>query len=102
MLGGCSLRGGEGTVLGVVIGTFIMKVIQNGINMFRVGYHDAHHRLTYWTLDTNWENIIIGGVILIAVILDQLTHIFQAGRRTRKVADQPPTTPPAELTAVPA
>ncbi len=40
VLGGCSLRGGEGTVLGVVIGTFVMRVIQNGINMFQVAYHE--------------------------------------------------------------
>ena len=35
VLGGCSLRGGEGTVLGIVIGSAIMRVIDNGINMFR-------------------------------------------------------------------
>ena len=92
VLGGCSLRGGEGTILGVAIGTFVMRVIQNGINMFRIGYHDAHHRHVYWTLDTNWENIIIGGVILTAVILDQVTHLVQHRRRTRR---------PAELPAVP-
>ena len=36
VLGGCSLRGGEGTVLGIVIGSAIMRVIDNGINMFQI------------------------------------------------------------------
>ena len=40
VLGGCSLRGGEGTVLGIVIGSAIMRVIDNGINMFQVPYMD--------------------------------------------------------------
>ena len=99
VLGGCSLRGGEGTILGVAIGTIIMRVIQNGINMFHVAYHDAHGRRMFWTLDTNWENIIIGGVILVAVILDQVTHLVQANRRTRKVAE--PTAPPTGFPVVP-
>ena len=101
VLGGCSLRGGEGTVLGVVIGTIIMRVIQNGINMFHIAYHDGRGRRMFWTLDTNWENIIIGGVILIAVILDQVTHLVQAGRRTRKVTGPPTQQPTGGLPAVP-
>ena len=40
VLGGCSLRGGEGTVLGIVIGSAMMRVIDNGINMFQVRYED--------------------------------------------------------------
>ena len=38
VLGGCSLRGGEGTVLGIIIGSAIMRVIDNGINMFQFLY----------------------------------------------------------------
>ncbi len=52
VLGGCSLRGGEGTVLGIVIGTCVMKVIDNGIDVFRVGT---------WKPNDNWKNIILGG-----------------------------------------
>jgi ribose transport system permease protein len=75
VLGGISLRGGEGTILGVIIGSFIMRVVDNGINMFRI---------EEWRPNENWRNIIIGAVILIAVIIDQFVHIFQARRRTRK------------------
>ena len=61
MLGGCSLRGGEGTVIGIVIGSAIMRVIDNGINMFQFGYHDADGHAPIWRLDPNWNFIIIGG-----------------------------------------
>jgi ribose transport system permease protein len=84
VLGGVSLRGGEGTIVGIIIGTAIMRVINNGITMFQVGYHDAKHIRRIWRLDTNWEFIIIGAVILVAVILDQVVHVIQAKRRTRK------------------
>jgi ribose transport system permease protein len=89
VLGGCSLRGGEGTILGVTIGCAIMRVIDNGINMFQFRYTEAG-RPRIWRIDPNYNFIIIGAVILIAVILDQVAHIVQANRRTRKVAEAPP------------
>jgi ribose transport system permease protein len=84
VLGGISLRGGEGTILGVLIGSFIMRVVVNGINMFRVGD---------WRPNENWRNIIIGAVILIAVILDQLVHLYQERRRTRRGGAPVPPAP---------
>ena len=82
VLGGCSLRGGEGTVLGIVIGSAMMKVIDNGIIMFQLKVGSRTFRL-----DTNWTFIIIGAVILIAVILDQVVHIVQGKRRTRRAGE---------------
>ncbi len=84
VLGGVSLRGGEGTVVGVIIGSCIMQVINNGINMFQLFYRDADDIRRIWRLDNNWTYIIIGGVILVAVMLDQIVHIAQARRRARK------------------
>jgi ribose transport system permease protein len=84
VLGGCSLRGGEGTVLGIIIGSAIMRVIDNGINMFQVRYRDESGIPRIWRLDSNWTFVIIGSVILVAVILDQVVHIVQASRRTRQ------------------
>jgi ribose transport system permease protein len=84
VLGGCSLRGGEGTVLGIIIGSAIMRVIDNGINMFQVRYRDESGIHRIWRLDSNWTFVIIGSVILVAVILDQVVHIVQAARRTRR------------------
>jgi ribose transport system permease protein len=85
VLGGCSLRGGEGTVIGVVIGSAIMRVIDNGINMFQFRYQTPEHHPRIWRLDPNWNFIIIGAVILIAVILDQVAHLVRAAQRTRRV-----------------
>ncbi len=56
VLGGCSLRGGEGSVLGVVIGACIMRVMSNGIVLMGIS--------------TFWENTVIGAVIITAAILD--------------------------------
>ncbi|MBV8780847.1 MAG: hypothetical protein JO353_05555, partial [Phycisphaerae bacterium] len=87
---GCSLRGGEGTVAGVLIGSILYQVMYNGINMFKLGT---------WRLDTNWTEWIIGAVILLAVALDQVAHIVQAKRRTRRVAAPPPAASPVPAPA---
>ena len=90
VLGGVSLRGGEGTVIGTIIGACIMRVIDNGINMFQWSYRDEAGTPRIFRLDNNWTFIIIGGVILAAVVLDQIAHIFQDRRRTRRTGPIPP------------
>ncbi|HVT09486.1 MAG TPA: ABC transporter permease [Polyangia bacterium] len=92
VLGGCSLRGGEGTILGIVIGSTMMRVIDNGINMFQLRYTDGEGIRRLWRLDPNWTFIIVGAVILIAVVLDQVVHMVQAARSIRAGA---PAAPPA-------
>jgi ribose transport system permease protein len=84
VLGGVSLRGGEGTVVGSIIGSCIMRVIDNGINMFQWAYRDDAGLRRIFRLDTNWTFIIIGAVILVAVILDQVAHIVRSKARTRR------------------
>jgi ribose transport system permease protein len=64
VLGGCSLRGGEGSVLGVIVGAALMRVLTNAIGVLGV--------------KSQWEFAIIGVVILLAVIVDEVL------RRTRK------------------
>jgi ribose transport system permease protein len=68
VLGGCSLRGGEGSILGVLIGAAVMQVIYNAINLVHPDYQ-------------NMEFAIIGGVILIGVIVDELARRVVAARR---------------------
>jgi ribose transport system permease protein len=58
VVGGTSLSGGEGRILGTLLGTVLIVVIQVGMNM--VGF------------DSNWQQVIFGGVILGAVLLDRL------------------------------
>ncbi|MEO5770340.1 MAG: ABC transporter permease [Polyangia bacterium] len=86
VLGGCSLRGGEGTVLGIIIGSAMMRVIDNGINMFQIRHEDPAGIPRLWRLNPNWTFIIVGAVILIAVVLDQVVHMVQATRRLLRTA----------------
>jgi ribose transport system permease protein len=94
VLGGCSLRGGEGTIAGIVVGASMMRVIDNGINMFQVQYTDPDGVPRIWRLNPNWNWIIVGAVILAAVILDQVVHMVQAARRLREAAAPKPTESP--------
>jgi ribose transport system permease protein len=68
VLGGCSLRGGEGSIIGVVIGAAVMQVIYNAINLVFPKYNDM-------------EFAIIGGVILFGVIVDEIARRIVAARR---------------------
>jgi ribose transport system permease protein len=51
--------------------------------MFQVLYEDKDGIPRIWRLDPNWTFIIIGGVILVAVVLDQVVHLLQGRRRIR-------------------
>jgi ribose transport system permease protein len=68
VLGGCSLLGGVGTVLGVLIGGAIMRVLSNGIKLFVLWPGTDHE----FRLSSNYEKFIVGTVILAAVLFDVL------------------------------
>lgn len=99
VIGGCSLRGGEGTILGVMIGTAVIRVLDNGINMFKIPITNAAGQQVSWSLSDNWRNVIIGAVILAAVILDQMSHVLKNRKRTATAQVKPVTSailpPPA-------
>jgi len=60
VIGGGSLSGGEGSILGTLVGALIMTVIASGCT--QIGY-------------PNWvQEIITGAIIVIAVALDRLRH----------------------------
>ncbi len=105
VLGGCSLRGGEGTVFGVIVGSLMYNVIYNGINMFQWPLKffmsvTPGKRVELWHIPTEWTEWIVGGVLLLAVALDQITHIVQARKRIRKVAQPPAAAPPTGFPVV--
>jgi ribose transport system permease protein len=58
VLGGASLSGGTGQVLGTLIGAFIIAVIQNGMNLLGIGSYV--------------QQIVLGTVILISVLIDRV------------------------------
>ena len=57
VLGGCSLRGGEGSILGVVLGTILLQVLQNLVNLLGI--------------PSSLNFAVMGGVILLGVLADQ-------------------------------
>ena len=66
VLGGCSLRGGEGSILGVIIGAAVMRFLYNAINVLGI--------------PTQLEFAIIGIVILAGVIADESIRRIAARR----------------------
>jgi ribose transport system permease protein len=58
VIGGTSLAGGKGSIVGTVIGALIMSVLTNGLRVISV--------------PQEWQNVAIGVVILVAVYLDML------------------------------
>ena len=58
VLGGTSMNGGRGTISGTVIGAIVIGVLKNGMNLLGI--------------DSSWQFIVQGIVILIAVYLDYL------------------------------
>jgi ribose transport system permease protein len=62
VVGGTSLAGGEGRILGTLIGAFIIAVIQNGMNLLG--------------LESYTQLVVLGSVILLAVLLDRFKKQF--------------------------
>ncbi|KPP86334.1 MAG: ABC-type monosaccharide uptake system permease component [Rhodobacteraceae bacterium HLUCCA08] len=64
-IGGASLTGGQGTIIGTVIGAFIIAVIQFG--------------LVFSGLPPYWQFVAVGLVIIVAVLVDQSKHRVVGG-----------------------
>jgi len=56
VIGGTSLMGGKGSVLGTLLGVFIYGMIQNCLNLFGV--------------DPFWQEVVVGAVVIAVVLLD--------------------------------
>lgn len=69
VLGGCSLRGGEGSVIGILIGTALLQVLENLVNL--LGIPSA---LSF---------TVMGAVVLIGVLADQFFKVRAAKKLVR-------------------
>ncbi|WP_419874925.1 ABC transporter permease [Candidatus Pristimantibacillus sp. PTI5] len=58
ILGGTSFVGGFGRIQGTIIGVLIIAVLNNGLTLLNV--------------DSYWQKVIMGGVIVVAVLLDRI------------------------------
>lgn len=67
VIGGASLFGGSGTILGTVAGAFVIAVIQYGLVFINVAPF--------------WQFISVGVVIIISVLIDQAQRRFSGGRQ---------------------
>jgi ribose transport system permease protein len=68
VLGGCSLRGGEGSILGILLGATLLQVLQNLVNLLGI--------------PSSLNFAVMGGVILVCVAGDQVLQ----GRARRAAA----------------
>jgi D-xylose transport system permease protein len=60
VIGGTSLSGGRGTMIGTVIGALVFGTLSNGMNLLG--------------LNSNWQLILTGAILLGASLLDSLSH----------------------------
>jgi ribose transport system permease protein len=69
VIGGAALTGGRGTVFGTLVGALILGTIHNGLNLLSV--------------NLNWEPIVLGGVLILAIGTDRLRAGFETRLRLR-------------------
>lgn len=72
VLGGFSLRGGEGSIVGVILGAILLQVLQNLVNLLGI--------------PSSLNFAVMGGVILVGVLVDQQWSAFRARRRIVEAA----------------
>ncbi|MCO5071858.1 MAG: ABC transporter permease [Rhizobiaceae bacterium] len=70
VLGGCSLRGGEGSIIGVVLGAVLLQVLQNLVNLLGI--------------PSSLNFAVTGSVILIGVLADTQFSSYRARKLAAK------------------
>jgi ribose transport system permease protein len=58
VVGGCSLRGGEGSIIGIILGTALLQVLRNLVNLMDI--------------PSSLDFAVMGAVILIGAIADEI------------------------------
>jgi len=71
VVGGASLSGGKGSALGALLGALIIQMISSGIVILGI--------------DQNYSQIIIGSVVILAVVLDQVNNWMARRRLVKRV-----------------
>ena len=67
IIGGASFTGGKGTMVGTMIGALIIAVLRNGFTLL--------------SIDSSVQNIVLGLVIILAVLMDVIRASMEAKRR---------------------
>jgi ribose transport system permease protein len=74
VIGGATLMGGRGTVFGALVGALILGTIHNGLNLLSV--------------NTNWEPIVLGAVLILALAMDQARRRLETRLRLLEARQQ--------------
>ena len=69
LIGGGSVSGGQGSIIGALIGCFFMSLVTNSF--------------TIYLISDFWQNIIIGGLLILVVSLDSYLQMRNAANRRR-------------------
>ncbi|MGD0576205.1 MAG: ABC transporter permease [Anaerolineales bacterium] len=72
IIGGASLAGGEGSVLGAFLGAFFMAFQANALNLLGV--------------DVYWQNLVTGSLLIFAVVVDVLNERRKAHQQRRSIS----------------
>ncbi|KRA47729.1 ABC transporter permease [Devosia sp. Root635] len=81
VLGGFSLRGGEGSIIGVVLGAVLLQELQNLVNLLGI--------------PSSLNFAVMGGVILAGVLADQQFNRYRARRRAKRAMEALPSGTPS-------
>jgi ribose transport system permease protein len=65
IIGGASVTGGVGTVLGTIVGAAVMGVLRNGLILLSVSAY--------------WQQTVVGVVVILAVTIDLVRHRLRSG-----------------------
>lgn len=87
VVGGVSLFGGVGTVLGALLGAVLIATVSNGMNVIGV--------------DSFWQPLVIGVIILVGVSLDTYRRKISLSGGLSKLFSRPPGAPPSGETGEP-
>ncbi len=63
VIGGANLAGGEGTIVGTVIGAIVLEVLRNGLLLFGI--------------DPYWQGVFVGAVIILAVSVEYFRKLLR-------------------------
>ncbi|WP_343247217.1 ABC transporter permease [Diplocloster hominis] len=67
IIGGASLNGGQGTVLGAFLGAVFMQLISTSLNMLNVNMY--------------WQNFVTGAILIIAILIDAVNGKRKSGKK---------------------
>lgn len=68
IIGGASLNGGQGTILGAFLGATFMQLISTSLNMLNVNMY--------------WQNFATGAILILAILIDAVNEIRRSGNKS--------------------